>query len=114
MGWIVAVPFLAFAWFVSSSASDETKAKAALSDETQKFEIAARVSCASRISDDLRNPASVEWDQRHFWPVVDNGDGLYIVTARFRAENGFGGMVKETRQCLVARSERHAAVLGIE
>lgn len=114
IGWVVAAPVLALIWFTGDSATDEAKAAGVSARETKKFQGDARIACASRIQDSLHNPSSVDWDRRFEWPVIDDGDGLYTVIAKYRAENGFGGMVKETRQCVVVRSGKKAAILGVE
>lgn len=110
IGWVFAVPMLIGVWFLGGDKTPEQIAAV----ETKDFEGNARVFCSSRIKESLRNPASVDWDAMHAWPVIDDGDGLYTVIAKYRAENGFGGMVKEARQCLVARDGERAAVLVVE
>lgn len=114
VGWVVAVPLLALMWLINDSAPDDQKAAKASARELDDFRGNARVACSLRIKEALRNPASVEWDSRFEWPVIEDGDGLYTVIAKYRAENGFGGMNNEARQCLVARSGERAAILGIE
>jgi len=108
-------------WFLTTprtaeeiAAQEATEAKRAAQTELRKFKIMARASCSNRIKDNLRNPSSVDWDGRATWPVIEDAENLYTVIAKYRAENGFGGMVKETRQCLVARSGDRATVLGVE
>lgn len=108
IGLVVALPALIFMWMAKES-PERAEAKA-----RQSFERKARVACSTQISTSLRNPSSVEWDGRATWPVIEDGESLYTVIAKYRAENGFGGMVHETRQCLVARSDDRASVLGIE
>lgn len=114
IGWVVAVPFLVLVWFVNESTPDHVKERRAAVKSDRKFDGAARFKCSDGIKRLLRNPSSVEWDGRANWPIIQDGEGLYTVIAKYRAENGFGGMVKETRQCLVVRRDDRAAVLGIE
>lgn len=108
--WVV----IALIWYNSEPASEEEKAASAAASELNSFKIFARASCSSAISEMLRNPSSVEWDRRSSWPIIEDGEGLYTVIMKYRAENGFGGMNQETRQCLVVRSGEQATVLGIE
>jgi hypothetical protein len=114
IGWVVGVPVLALLWFVNYSTPDHVKERQAAAKSDRDFERAARVMCSSGVKEMLRNPSSVDWDGRATWPVIEDGENLYTVIAKYRAENGFGGMVQETRQCLVARSDDRATVLGIE
>lgn len=97
--------------FAAHEAQKEAKSRMA---EIRAFKGNARVMCSSGIKEMLRNPSSVDWYGRATWPVIEDGENLYTVIAKYRAENGFGGMVQETRQCLVARSDDRATVLGIE
>lgn len=114
IGWVVGMPVLALLWFVSYSTPDHVKERQAAAKSDRDFESMARVMCSRSIKEMLRNPSSVDWDSRATWPVIEDGENLYTVVAKYRAENGFGGMVRETRQCLVARSDDRATVLGIE
>jgi len=107
IGVIIAIPLVGVAWENLSSGDGGE-----LPDRS--FNVQSRIMCADLIKRSLRNPASVEWDGRSTWSIIEDGGDLYTVIAKYRAENGFGGMVKETRQCLVARRESGAVVLAVE
>lgn len=108
IGLVVALPALVVMW-MSGNSPERAEAK-----ERKSFERKARVMCSSGIQKSLRNPASVEWRDMAAWPIIEDGENLHTVIAKYRAENGFGGMVNETRQCLVMRRDDRAMVLGIE
>lgn len=108
IGLVVALPALIMMWMTEDS-PEQVAAK-----ERQDFEGNARVVCSMKIEESLRNPDSVDWNDRFAWPIIEDGENLHTVIAKYRAENGFGGMVNETRQCLVMRRDDRAMVLGIE
>lgn len=108
IGLVVALPALVITWM-----ADDSPERAA-AKERKSFETKARVVCSTQIERGLRNPASVEWRDMAAWPIIEDGENLHTVIAKYRAENGFGGITSETRQCLVARNGKQATVLGIE
>lgn len=58
-----------------------------------------RQMCREFIREGLHDPGSVEWLPGADWPVADLGDGLWRVTATFRATNAFGARVLSRQVC---------------
>lgn len=113
IGWVVAVPLLALAWFLAPETTPEQAAAREAARELSRFQSEARVKCSVAIKQGMHDPSSAEWASRASWPVTDSGS-FYTIRATYRGSNLFGAIVTETRDCLATRREDSATIIGLE
>lgn len=103
VGGIGAGAFVWSSWQADSQAGPSAAAQADL----------ARTACRTRISEQLRDPASAEWNLRG-WPVTASGEGRFRVEPDLRARNALGGMVRSRWVCDVQVDGTTRRVLRLE
>jgi hypothetical protein len=89
---LLALPASCVAWMVANTEPREPDPLAGM-----------RWACRHFIEQTLNNPSSAEWVDYLDWPTRERPDGITTVRAEYRAQNAFGGTVREVTFCDIRR-----------
>lgn len=97
-------------WFAMWLDAGDSTAATQKSSDVDMGRVTAGVACQSAIKANLKDPSSAQFVDRLNWPsTLENG--VWTVEAKYRAANGFGGIVTETIACKAADGSFSAVLI---
>lgn len=79
----------------------------------QELESSARHYCSKFVERSAHDPSSIDWVDRLDWPTYSEAGGEWAVHMTFRAKNGFGATVLNTKTCRIKVNGENVSLLSL-
>ena len=100
--WIVVGIMVLLIWLLREIVPEES---AVDTDQDRDPTAGMRQACRMYIEQVAHNPSSLDWINFHAWATEVQSDGMVSVRAEYRAENAFGGTIREVTWCDLKRED---------